>query len=129
MSAIRKQNITKMKTEYTLQQDEISIGAARKKKLLYRRLSTFIICASVIGFFMITTLISQSSILEGKAAEKKELDKKISLLEKQEDELNEQIVKLNDEEYLAKLARKDLFLSEEGEIIFNISSEKEEDSE
>ncbi|MCM3218060.1 septum formation initiator family protein [Niallia taxi] len=124
MSVLRKPDVTKIQTDYNVQQEELSISAARKKKLLFRRLAAFSICALAIGFFMISTLISQGSVLEEKAAEKKKLDGKIALLEKEEKSLKEQIVKLNDEDYLAKLARKDLLLSEKGEIIFNIPDGK-----
>ncbi|RKJ59809.1 septum formation initiator, partial [Butyricicoccus sp. 1XD8-22] len=44
----------------------------------------------------------------------------------QQEMLNLQIAKLEDDEYLAKLARKEYFLSEEGEIIFTIPKDKEE---
>ncbi len=124
MSVLRKPDVTKIQTDYNVQQEELSISAARKKKLLFRRLAAFSICALAIGFFIISTLISQGSVLEEKAAEKKKLDGKIALLEKEEKSLKEQIVKLNDEDYLAKLARKDLLLSEKGEIIFNIPDGK-----
>ncbi|RVT56760.1 FtsB family cell division protein [Niallia taxi] len=124
MSVLRKPDVTKIQTDYNVQQEELSISAARKKKLLFRRLAAFSICALAIGFFMISTLISQGSVLEEKAAEKKKLNGKIALLEKEEKSLKEQIVKLNDEDYLAKLARKDLLLSEKGEIIFNIPDGK-----
>ena len=42
-----------------------------------------------------------------------------------------QIAKLQDDEYIAKLARKEYFLSEEGEIIFTIpkESDKKDDDE
>ncbi|TRZ36423.1 septum formation initiator family protein [Niallia circulans] len=129
MSVLRKPDVTKLQTDYTVQQEELSISAARKKKLLFRRLAAFSICALAIGFFMISALISQGSVLEEKAAEKKKLDGKIALLEKDEKSLKEQIVKLNDEDYLAKLARKDLLLSEKGEIIFNIPDGKNKTSD
>jgi len=41
--------------------------------------------------------------------------------------LEEEIVKLNDDEYISKLARKDYFLSENGEVIFNIPENKDKD--
>jgi cell division protein DivIC len=120
MSAIRKPEITTFPTEYNIQHQADSLSGARKKKLLMRRLTTFFVCAAVIGFIMISTLISQSSTLKEKRAEKENLDGQLLALEKQEAELQDQISKLNDEEYLAKLARKDLLLSQKGEIIFNI---------
>ena len=41
-------------------------------------------------------------------------------MQKEEEQLKEEIVKLNDDEYIAKLARKEYFLSDDGEIIFNL---------
>lgn len=125
MSAIRKPDVAKLQTEYTIQQETTSLSAARRKKLLFRRLTLFFLFAFVMGFIMISTLISQSSTLNEKTAEKKKLQVKIASLQEREKELNDQIVKLKDDDYLAKLARKDLFLSEKGEIIFNIPEEKE----
>ncbi|MGP7819520.1 FtsB family cell division protein [Niallia sp. 01092] len=126
MSALKKEDIAKMQPEYSMQQEATSISGARRKKLLFRRLAVFSLFVAVIGFLMISTLISQSSTLEEKTAEKKKLDVKIASLQQQEKKLNDQITKLNDQEYLAKLARKDLFLSKKGEIIFNIPNEKDD---
>ncbi|MFT8320024.1 MAG: septum formation initiator family protein [Bacillus sp. (in: firmicutes)] len=130
MSAIKikKPDVAKLQTDYTIQQEATSISATRRKKLLFRRLTVFFLFAAAFGFLMISTLISQSSTLEEKTVEKKKLDVRIASLQKQEKDLNEQIAKLNDQEYLAKLARKDLFLSEKGEIIFNIPNEKGDNS-
>jgi cell division protein DivIC len=51
---------------------------------------------------------------------KKKLEKQLTGLEKEEKILREEIVKLNDDEYIAKIARRDYFLSDDDEIIFNI---------
>lgn len=129
MSALPKHDVTSIPTDYKEQHEKASLSGARKKKLLIRRLTTFFICAGVIGFLIISTLISQSSTLNEKRAEQKELNNQIALLQTKETELNEQIARLNDDEYLAKLARKDLLLSKEGEIIFNIPGVKNKNSE
>ena len=50
------------------------------------------------------------------------------VLEKQE-MLKLQIAKLEDDEYIAKLARKEFFLSEEGEIIFTMPNSSENGDE
>ena len=44
----------------------------------------------------------------------------LAKLEKEQRLLEEEIVKLNDDEYIAKFARKEYFLSDDGEIIFNL---------
>lgn len=41
----------------------------------------------------------------------------------EQDSLNEQIKKLHNDDYIAKLARSEYYLSKDGEIIFNIPEE------
>jgi cell division protein DivIC len=128
LSAVRSRNIAKLQTQYAIQQESAELSSARKRKLLYRRLAAYVVLAGVITFLMISTYISQLSALEEKVSEKKQLQKQLSGLEKQQQILEEEIVKLNDDEYIAKLARKEYFLSEENEIIFNLPKEEEEKS-
>ncbi len=49
------------------------------------------------------------------------------------EDLEQQIRQLNDDDYITRIARSEFFLSEEGEIVFNLSdleeAEKEEDGE
>ncbi|WP_313802526.1 septum formation initiator family protein [Cytobacillus sp.] len=127
MSAIKKRNVAQIQTSYAKQQEAAGIHVNMKRKRLFRRLTVFFIGAAVLSVFMISTLVSQSSVLDEKRAEKKKLDQELALLKKQEVMLEEEIVKLNDDEYISKLARKDYFLSENGEVIFNIPENKEKD--
>ena len=125
MSSVRDKNIAKIETTYVHQQEIAEIASARKRKLLYRRLSMFLVFAAVMSYLMITSFISQSSTLDKKVAQKKQLEQQLTELKKQQVILKEDIVKLNDDDYLAKLARKEYFFSENGEIIFNIPEEIE----
>ncbi len=120
MSSVREKNIAKIQTTYVHQQEIAEIASARKRKLLYRRLSMFLVFAAVMSYLMITSFVSQSSTLDKKVAQKKQLETELSQLKKQQEILKEDIIKLNDDDYLAKLARKEYFFSENGEIIFNI---------
>ena len=127
MGAIKKRNVAKIQTSYVKQQEAEEIHAGRKRRLLYRRLTVFFTGAIALSFFMISTLVSQSSTIEAKTAEKQRLDQELALLEKKEVALEEEIVKLNDDEYIAKLARKDYFLSENNEVIFNLPEVREKE--
>ncbi|RSD24491.1 FtsB family cell division protein [Mesobacillus subterraneus] len=126
MSVIRKRNIAKIENQYVQQREKAGIAQTRKRKLLFRRLAVFALFASVISFLMISTFVSQSAALEKKQAEKERLEQKLASLQKQQEILDEEIVKLNDDEYIAKLARKEYFLSEKNEIIFNLPKEKKD---
>ncbi len=127
MSAIPKQNVTKLQTNYALKKEESQISIARRKKGLYRRLTVFFVFAVAVAYLIISTMISQNSALANKADEKEQLKKELVALKKDEVLLKEEIVKLNDDEYIAKLARKEYFLSDDNEIIFTLpESENQE---
>ena len=126
MSVIRKRNISKIENHYVQQREIAGIALSRKRKLLFRRLAVFAIFASVITYLMVSTFISQSAAFEKKQAEKEKLEQKLASLQKKQEILDEEIVKLNDDEYIAKLARREYFLSEKNEIIFNLPKEKRE---
>lgn len=128
MSAVRSRNITKLQTKYSIQQESMELDSSKKRKLLYRRLAAFFLLAGLVTYFMISTYLSQLSALEEKVAVKKQLENELAGLEKKQQILKEEIVKLNDDEYIAKLARKEYFLSEDNEIIFNLPKEEEEKS-
>lgn len=126
MGVIRKRKITKIENQYVQQREVAGLAESRKRKLLFRRLAVFALFASVISYLMISTFISQSASLENKKAEKEMLEQKLASLEKKQEILDEEIVKLNDDEYIAKLARKEYFLSEKNEIIFNLPKDKKD---
>jgi cell division protein DivIC len=128
MGAVRKRTVAKIQTTYVQQQEFADISTARKRKLLLRRLSLFSAFAIFVAYFMISSILSQASTLDGKVSQKKQLDKQLSDLKKQRDILKENIVKLNDDDYIGKLARKEYFFSDKGEIIFNLPDDKKEKS-
>lgn len=126
MNAIRKRTVTKLENEYAQQSERAKAAKNKKRKRLYRRLAVFFVFAAVMTVAMISTFVSQTSALEQKVEIKNEREAELKELEKQHEALENEIVKLNDEEYIAKLARKDYFLSQEGEIIFSLPEEKKE---
>lgn len=126
MGVIRKQSIAKIENQYVQQREIAGIAESRKRKLLFRRLAVFGLFAAVISYLMISTFVSQTATLEKKQKEKEVLEQKLASLEKKQEILDEEIVKLNDDEYIAKLARREYFLSEKNEIIFNLPKDKKE---
>jgi cell division protein DivIC len=120
----RKKNVSKLQTTYVQQQEFAEIASARKRKLLLRRLAMFLVFASLLSYLMVSSHISQTTKLDTITAQKKQIDNQLTELTKQENILKEDIIKLNDDVYIAKLARKEYFFSEKNEIIFNIPEEK-----
>lgn len=126
VSAIKDRKVAKIQTQYVKQQEQNIQQATRKRTLLLRRLSVFFVFAAIMTYFLVSTLISQGATLEKMKEEKALLEEEYNQLKKTETILREEIVKLNDDEYIAKLARRDYFLSEEGEIIFAVPKENKE---
>ncbi|WP_338471285.1 septum formation initiator family protein [Niallia sp. XMNu-256] len=123
----KKDNITKIQTNYALQHEEGQISVARRKKLLYRRLTAFFVLVAIVTYIMVSTLISQTSTIAEKKEEQEKVKQELASLKQEEILLKEEIVKLNDDDYIAKLARKEYFLSDENEIIFTLPREKEKE--
>lgn len=124
MGAVKRKKVAKIQTSYVKQQEIAEINIGKRRKRLFRRLSVFFIGVVAVSFFMISTLVSQSATLEKQATEKQKLDKELKQLKQEGVYLEEEIVRLNDDEYIAKLARKDYFLSEPDEMIFSLPEKK-----
>ena len=126
MSVESNRNVSKMQTTYVEQQEYAEIASARKRKLVLRRLSVFFVFASLLTYLMISSYISQTTKLESTLEQKQKLNQQLADIKKQQTILKEDIVKLNDDDYIAKLARKEYFFSKKGEIIFNIPDDSKE---
>lgn len=129
MSVKPKQNITSMQNEYIDQKKQKANKLVKKRKLLFRRLTVFFLAAAAVSYLFISTLMTQNTQLESKKAEKAKLEKQLAKLQSKQTMLEDEVLKLNDDEYIAKLARSEYFLSDEGEIIFSIPDEEHEDEE
>ena len=97
----------------------------KKQKLILRRRRMFL--WFVLAFIIIAGLVDYQMTQKERLAEKQQQleiaqKKKEDVIEKQEI-LKLQITRLKDDEYVAKLARKEYFLSDEGEIIFTMPSD------
>lgn len=96
----------------------------RQKVLRSRRLLVFYILSAIVIVFLANMANNQKERLAEKEAKKADVLAELEAVKEQQDMLNLQIQQLEDDEYIAKLARKEYFLSEEGEIIFTIPEDK-----
>ncbi len=104
----------------------------RQKILSRRRLAVFFVLAVAVCTVLVSTMLNQKAHLAEKEAQKTKIQEELAIVQEQKQMLELQIAKLQDDEYIAKLARKEYFLSEEGEIIFTIpkvSDQKEDDEQ
>ncbi len=103
----------------------------RQKVYSRRRLAVFFVVAAAVCIVLVSTIVNQNARLAEKEAQKTSVQEELMVVQEQKQMLELQIAKLQDDEYIAKLARKEYFLSEEGEIIFTIpkESDKKDDDE
>ncbi|WP_298834225.1 septum formation initiator family protein [uncultured Planococcus sp.] len=121
--------VTSIRNDYVR---SVEIEGARKKAhriRLFRRLTVFGVLVLMATIWVGSTIYAQTQTMSEKEELREEALLKLEEVEKQQSQLEEQILLLNDEEYLAKLARKDYFLSDEGEIIFTTPHDEKKDEE
>ena len=116
----KTQNITQIKNTYTQEQTlkkQISTNLQRKAR---RRL----LAIMIVGLLMVVPLginvvknLFEIRSLDGKIAETKEIN--VTLAEENQN-LKVQVGLLQDDEYVAKLARSRYYLSKDGELIFSL---------
>ncbi|MFC7687635.1 septum formation initiator family protein [Ureibacillus sp. GCM10028918] len=120
-------NVRTLENDY-VRSTETHVQYSRKQKVrTRRRLTVFGLLATIVLVFLISTSLTQNKRLAEKQQQKEEVVAKLDEVKEQQDMLNLQIAKLEDDEYIAKLARKEYFLSDDGEIIFTIPEDEEKD--
>lgn len=115
-----EQQISSINSEYVRSVQKKKKRQQAQRVRLYRRLAAFAFVASlVIGFLVHSLLESQRTLAEKKATQI-EVEQSLAETTEEKESLELQIAKLNDDEYIGKLLRKDYFLSEENELIFTL---------
>ena len=134
MSNLHKNDVNRKKILHKLNNDNIAAAnkeaknLAKKRAVRNRRLIvSFAMILFIIGILG-KTLMNQNELLEEKRQILKEREEELVQAIETQELLKLQLAKLDDDEYIAKLARKEYFLSEEGEIIFTIPNKKKDQS-
>lgn len=120
MRGLDKEKVASLKNAFIAAQEKRSMFKMRHKQKLMRRLAAFSVIALFLLGLMLSAIISQSASLQVKEQELAAAKQELKKLEQQQKLSEEELVRLKDDEYIADLARKNYFLSDKGEIIFNI---------
>ena len=118
------ERVASIETEYVRSLQKKKVRKDARKIRLYRRLAVFAIAAALIIVGMTNMFINQKKALAAKELQKVEMLAQLEQVREEQEMLKGQLVKLNDDDYIAKLARKEYFLSEKSEIIFAIPENK-----
>ncbi len=123
MSQARRRALQEATLRYMQEKQVYEKIKRRRRRGLYRRLIAYSIITVFLSVSFISVLISQYELLSEKKQEKLQLEKELELVKQEEQDLREEIKKLNDYEYIGELARRDYFFSDEGEIIFTFPND------
>ena len=119
-------NITSIDTDYVRSMQKKENFKKAQQKRLRNRLAVFFVIVCVVAGTLFNMNAGQKEILAAKQEEKAQATATLEDLKAQQEQLNTQLIRLDDDEYIAKLARKEYFLSETNEIIFSIPDKKKE---
>lgn len=95
----------------------------RRKQRLIRRLVLFSVVAILALGSMAAYHIKQRALQAEKLEQYELLEEELAALQKQEEDLTEEIELLNDDDYVMDIARTNYFFSKKGELIFKIPEE------
>lgn len=125
MKQKNKQKVAVLNNDHVRTKEAEAARVKMRKVRLVRRLSVLAILSLLVFGSLTVILISKNATLQEKQEEKEAALQQLAEVKEQQAMLKTQIKKLKDDEYIAKLLRKEYFLSEQGEIIFIIPEEDE----
>ncbi|KEK13202.1 FtsB family cell division protein [Lysinibacillus fusiformis] len=120
-----QQNFTKLDNDYVRNTDKAINRKQQARKRKLRRIVFFAIVPVIIIALLLNVLSNQQETLAMKEKSKEEAKQHLSELKEEQDSLNLKIKQLQDDEYIAKLLRKEYYLSEKGEVIFIIPDKED----
>ncbi|NNU85141.1 septum formation initiator family protein [Geobacillus sp. BMUD] len=118
MNVPRRTNVTKLPSTYIAEHEEKKQKAARRRRAVAVRLVVWSLLFAMFASALVYTLHSQEKAIDEKTAEQQKLKEQLAELERKEKQLKEEMKKLHDDDYIAELARKQYYLSKDGEMIF-----------
>ncbi|HDU1290740.1 TPA: septum formation initiator family protein [Listeria monocytogenes] len=124
-----KSKVARIENRYIKDTATMKKTRSRRRIALFRRLAFMAIIFAVVGGLLTITYTKQVLTLKEKKEKQVQVDKKMVAMKDEQDSLNEQIKKLHNDNYIAKLARSEYYLSKDGEIIFNIPEENSKQKE
>lgn len=114
-----------MDNDYIRQNEERKIARSKTKYYVKRRL----LILAALSAIVLTVVIMNTNAKKQELIERQKVEEQVVLeledIKRDQEMLKTQVKKLEDDEYILKLARKEYFLSDEGEIIFTMPSDVE----
>ncbi len=123
---MRRRKVEQIDNEYVRQQKKQEARRRQRVRQLKKRMTVYLVGLVIVVIGFATVYIGQNKKYDVMLAEKATLEKQLTEVEKEQEKLQHQLEKLDDDEYIEKLARQQYLVGKEGEIIFSIPEEKVE---
>ncbi|WP_261701656.1 septum formation initiator family protein [Staphylococcus equorum] len=98
-----------------------------RRRVVRKRITLFGGILLILIIILTVMLVTQKQSNIDDAAERQEKEQQYQKQQDEELALKEQLNNLNDKSYIEKVARDDYYLSNDGEVIFKLPSEKSEE--
>lgn len=116
----QRQNVTHLNNQYVSEFNYQQSLKMRRQKSLKRRMTVLLVVGFVLLLIPTVPLLRDYMRVRDFEAERVQATEHLSDLEDYQGDLEYYIELLNDEEYVAKLARSEYYLSKDEEVVFNL---------
>lgn len=118
----KKKKVTQLGSTAYLEDRELFEKVRKKRRRgLARRLAAFFILVGIAAVSITSVVTSQQAVIAEKQQQKVYYQQKVSQIQKQGHTLKSEVKKLNNLDYVGKIARRDYFLTKKGETVFTSS--------
>lgn len=115
----RKGNVTQLENEFTQTKTVQAHRETKFKKQKKRRIAAIVTISSAFILALSVNLVKNTQEIAALDTANVAAAEELTDVEKQHESLQDEVKKLEDDDYIAKLARSQYYLSQEGEIIFS----------
>jgi len=123
----KKSSITRMSNPYIEHKTLADIREFKRKRKLKRRMQMIVISGLFLVFLIGSILVKNYTTLTALEEQKVRAEEELHSLDLHQNELEYYITLLEDEEYVAKLARSEYYLTKDNEIVFSFPDDRNPD--
>jgi len=116
--------ITQLNNEYTQEKNKENIIKQKQKKYFRRRMKFIIVCGVILLTFVTIPLVKNMFEVHALEQEKSAAKQELEELVDHQDDLKYYTHLLQNEDYVAKLARSEYYLTDEDEIVFSFPDDE-----
>lgn len=113
-------NVAQLKNDYTQAKTLQAHRERKQKRKVRRRISVILLIGSLFIIVLSLRIWNSTQSISKMEKERQQAEVVLKKTENNQEQLNMQIKRLEDENYVAKLARSQYYLSKDNEVIFSL---------